>query len=161
MIAVSKYAMQLDEYTKRFPRQHILLLALEDLKRNPQLLLERVCRFLEIDPEFKFEGLSVMRNPSLVDHPLYTLLGKVPLLPTVVKKVMPTRHRRALRNRLGRKLEVETKVSDAQRDRIMTELREDMRRLRDEYGFDVSRWDLACPPGTDPGRMLGSCGFWI
>jgi hypothetical protein len=142
MIAVSKYAMQLDAYTKHFPREHIQLLALEDMKRDPQRTLESACRFLEIDSDFQFEGLDVLRNPSLRDHAVYTALGKVPLLPAIVKRTIPIRHRRALRNRMGRELKADTRLSEGKREAVLAELRDDVRRLRDEYGFDVSRWNL-------------------
>ena len=42
----------------------------------------------------------------------------------------------------GRQIEGKFKLSPAQRDFILSELREDLRKLSLVYGVDVSRWGI-------------------
>ncbi len=137
MIAISKYAMQIAEYYRRFPANRVLLLAFEDLRSDPRALLERVCRFLEIDPAWEFRGLETAHHPS--DHAIYRFLERVPGLPAVVK-MFPVRYRQVIRMRLARRFSRGARLSAGHRDRIRAELRDDMRRLHEEFGFDTSRW---------------------
>jgi hypothetical protein len=51
--------MQLDKFTAYFPRDDILLLDFEQLRRNPAAILAQVCDFLAID---RFAPTSVVHN---------------------------------------------------------------------------------------------------
>ncbi|MDJ0728268.1 MAG: sulfotransferase, partial [Prochloraceae cyanobacterium] len=64
LIVPSLYAMQIKEYYKRFPAENILLLNFDDLKTNPRDLLQQVCNFLEIDPNYEFQGLNTVHNAN-------------------------------------------------------------------------------------------------
>jgi hypothetical protein len=46
---VSRYARHLDRFTDHIPRENILLLDFDQLRRSPDKLMARVCDFLEID----------------------------------------------------------------------------------------------------------------
>jgi hypothetical protein len=69
-IAFSKYAMQLDEYYKRFPEEDILLLYFEDLKSQPKEVVKKVCEFLNVDASFDFQDLGKVKNPTVIESPL-------------------------------------------------------------------------------------------
>jgi len=146
-INVSKYALQIAEYYKRFPSDRILLLDFADLKTQPDALMRRVVRFLDIDAEFAFTGLKTVHNRSARDHPLYLALTRNPLA-CAAAKLVPLRYKQGLRNRLARGLEFDAGLSDAQRAFIRSELADDMKKLSEEYGFDVSRW-CQTHDGTD------------
>lgn len=146
LIAVSKYAMQVSEYTKRFPSERILLLDFEDLKERPSELMERVCRFLEIDASYPFRDLDAAHNVSREDHPAYVALSRSRLARTAVR-LFPAGLRRRIRASLSREPEIAPTFSEAQRQYAKRELAEDMKRLRDEFGFDTSGW---CHSKADP-----------
>ena len=58
-IRTSRYAVQLDKFTAHFPRDDILLLDFEQLRRDPSVILAQVCDFLGID---RFASHSVVHN---------------------------------------------------------------------------------------------------
>lgn len=149
-IAVSKYAMQIAEYYGRFPSDRILLLNFDDLKKEPDAVVKRVCRFVDIDPSSSLAGVGTVHNPSKRDHPLYVALTRSSLACSVAK-LLPLGFKQGLRNRLGRrKLNVDIRLSEAQRAFVLHELEEDMKRLHEEYGFDVSRWCRPQAGAEDP-----------
>lgn len=147
-IATSKYAMQIAAYFARFPADRILLLDFTELKTTPAELLKRVCRFLEIDTSFSFKGLGTAFNVSKQDHSLYLAVSQNPLARAAARFV-PMWIKQNLRNRLARKLDVPATLSEDQRRFVLRELTGDMTKLRDEYGFDTSRW---CRFTPDPCR---------
>lgn len=56
-IAVSRYAFQLDAYSRAFPAQQILLLDFEELKTEPLEIARRVCRHISINDSFPFRQI--------------------------------------------------------------------------------------------------------
>lgn len=58
-IRTSRYAMQLDKFTRHFARDDILLLDFEQLRREPAAILAQVCDFLAID---RFVSSTVVHN---------------------------------------------------------------------------------------------------
>lgn len=132
-INVSRYAMQLDRYLEHFEREAILLLDFEDLKRDPLALMQRVCGFLEIDPEHPFLELdrahNTLREASAPRSRLARLAARLGL-----RRLRPPRFSAPPARRF--------QLSPEQREFALGELRDDLRRLRDEHGFDVSRWGL-------------------
>lgn len=49
-VELGQYSEQIRRYQALFGRDQVLVLLLEDLKRRPRMVLERVTEFLEIDP---------------------------------------------------------------------------------------------------------------
>jgi hypothetical protein len=150
MINLSRYAMQLDEYEKRFPREHLLLLAFEDLRDHPARTLQRICEFLEIDPTLQFPVQRTTFNKSAPDGSAYRLLKSTPILSKLARS-LPLGWRREVRNRLAKP---PPKIPDLSRDEqkaIDLALRDDLVRLREHYGFDTSVWtDAARKPEGSP-----------
>ncbi len=139
-IAVSSYAMQLDAYARVFVRRDILLLSFEEFVRDPLRGVARVCAFLEIDADFPLRPQASARNPSnRVDHPSYRWATRQSWL-RAPARLLPTRYKEALRNRLAARRETTFRLSARQRAQVCAALRDDLRRLRDEYGFDTSAW---------------------
>jgi hypothetical protein len=148
MIDLSKYAMQIDEYYQRFPANNILLLNFEDLKTNPLNVLKKVCQFLEIDPNYAFEDLEINHNSrqqlTRVMVPGYKLIRKTKLVKSIIKEI-PDRTRENLhifRNPFAKKEEHNIKLSQAQINYVLNELKDDIQKLNLEYGFDISSWQL-------------------
>jgi hypothetical protein len=138
-LELSKYAMQLAPYRERFSADRVLLLDFDDLKTEPVQLVKRVCRFLGIDDAFPFKGLDVPHNVSRKDHPAYQALARNPVA-RAAAKLVPLRYKQRIRNRFSLELNDSVKLTREQCDIIRGELADDMRRLREEYGFDTSRW---------------------
>lgn len=148
----SRYAMQIDRYTRAFPRDSILLLTLEDLRHEPDDVLRRACDFLGVSPGWTFEGQNEARNRGdfyQVPEVVAWLARRRPV--QAVVETLPSPVHRGLRravstlgsdrsDSLGR-----WKLNQEERDEVLQRLSGDLRRLRDVYGVDVERrWSL--PP---------------
>lgn len=126
MVDGSRYAAQLEAYRTWFPAEDFLLLAQEDLASDPAAALRRVCSFLEIDPYFGFPGLE---QGEAGQQPAAQRRG---LLERLVGRSAAAPRRRRQPPRL----------SAEQRGALLEELSCDLERLRADWGFDVSRWQL-------------------
>lgn len=138
-IAMSSYAMQLDAFSKHFPAERILLLDFADLKTRPNELVKRVCRFLGLDDSFQFMGLRTAYHVSRTDHPLYQALARFRGVRSLARRI-PALYKQRFRNYLSRPAAVVPALSPRQCQVIYGALRDDMKRLTDEYGFDTTRW---------------------
>ena len=144
LIAPSQYARQIEEYYQRFPSESILLLNFKDLKADPLNLVKKVCRFLEIDPDFEFQGLEQVHNANqqrIADERLWRSLRRIKPLRSAARRLSKQQKQRIYRL-FGRKLEDNIKLSPEQRNFVLQELREDLRKLSLEYGVDVHRWGI-------------------
>lgn len=139
MIAVSRYAMQLDAYREHFGRERILLLAFEELRERPSVVLRRVCDFLGIDASFPFPARPTQFNKSARDGRAYRLLQGLPIVSQVARR-LPLAWRRSVRNRLSQAPPELPPLDLAERRAIAEALAEDLERLRSEYAFDTSVW---------------------
>jgi hypothetical protein len=63
-LLTSCYAMQLEQWLRRVPRERILLLSLDELRDAPDALLERTLRFLGLDPAWRPPGGYPTANPG-------------------------------------------------------------------------------------------------
>ena len=82
IVAVSRYAHQLDQYFEKFGQDNFLLLDFDDLRNKPENVLKRICVFLHIDSNFGFSGLSEVYNKSkgrVITRTIDTVYKKYPL----------------------------------------------------------------------------------
>ncbi len=139
-IAVSKYAMQLDEYYKRFPCERILLLYFEDLKSRPMELVKKVCEFLNVAPSYNFQSLGKVSNPTVVESSLLGAIKSNKILHNLIMSIFTPNMRKIIKSpfilRKGKKFE----LSPEQREYILSELEEYMKKLKEKYGVAIERW---------------------
>lgn len=144
LIITSQYARQLEEYYKRFSTDSILILYFDDLKAKPLKILKEICHFLEIDPDYKFQEIDTIHNENkgrIVNDPLWRLLKRLePLRP--LAKLVSNKQKQRLHCLFGRPLEGNFKLTPEQRNFVLNELQEDLRKLSSGYGVDISRWRL-------------------
>ena len=143
LMNVSRYAMQLDQYYKKFDAKNILLLDFDQLLKDPQALLQKVCRFLEIDTDFEFSSLDMAHNISqgtVVTRPIHVLYKKYPFM-KLLGKCLPSGLKNWIRKYiLRKKIMTPFTLTKKQRQKVHEALRKDMTRLHKKYGVDVSRW---------------------
>jgi len=135
------YAEQLEPFLDAFPRDQILLLLHDDLRRDPRGMLERACGFLEIEPIVDEERAERRQNQSLV--PRSRAHGAVRRLArpaaAVAAKALPERAEERLRRWFqGRTLG--PRMSDADERRLRRAYADDTRRLAEMTGLDLSGW---------------------
>ncbi len=147
-IEASKYAMQLDEYYKRFSAGNILLLKADDLKVEPQKVLNQICHFLEIDDSFHFSNFAKQHNRSEAKQPtnqFWPIVDKYLASPLIhyLPRARREQTMRMVRGWFRVEQEQRTfKLSEMQHDFIMEELRSDIQRLSSDYGVNIAQWGL-------------------
>jgi len=128
IVDASRYSAQLDAYANWFPPEDFMLLAQEQLDRDPAAALRRICSFLEIDPYFGFPGLHA-GSPAQTPAP-----GRPGLLQRLRARGTSPAAAAMPRPRTPARLGPE------QRARLGEALAADTERLRQHWGFDVSIW---------------------
>lgn len=149
----SDYVMQIDQYLPFFSRDSLLILRLEDLKRDPGQLLGRVLRFLGVD-----EGVDVLGTGKIVANPGGIHGGQLrqrvtePLrsIPAIRKlaNAVPQSWRDAAFSILRRTSYAEgvreahtaPPMRDETRAALIERFREPNRILAERFGIDAAEW---------------------
>ena len=143
LISVSRYAHQLDIYYDKFNHENFLLLDFDNLIKKPEDTLRQICEFLKIDTCFQFKGLREVHNKSkgsTITRPINMLYKKYPAVEWFAR-LFPKNFKRLLSRLIFRKkISNNFKLTDEQRKRVHNALKDDMARLHDTYGINVSKW---------------------
>jgi hypothetical protein len=131
----SRYAAQLEAYRRHFPQEDFLLLSAELLAQEPRSVLERVCCFLEIDPYFGFPEVESLRAGEAAQR------GARRRPQTGWRESLMAPLRRAGSHRPAASAPPPV-LPEALRAAALQVLRDDLVRLGEEWGFDVSAWGL-------------------
>lgn len=131
IVSMGRYATQLRPWTERFPPEQLLILVVEeDIRPAPARAVERVFRFLGVDPGFTPSGLHEERHTR--SGGLYLHLNHyVPRL---------TRWLRLDRSPLERIDWPAIRVAAADRERLARLYAEENRRLEDLLQRRLDRW---------------------
>jgi hypothetical protein len=144
----SRYAMQLDNYLKYFPKNDVILILLEEFKSDPHTVLSRICKFLGVNNDFQFSKVEEPRNTGeffnaspIVAHATQGKMGQF-----IARRLLPTGIKKWLRGFIAQ----QSKEKDSNVDRwrlrpeervlILNRLAEDLRRLEADYGIDVRNY---------------------
>ncbi len=155
-LAVSQYAYQLDQFSEFYDNGDLLLLTLEQLAQEPNAVLDRVCKFLNIDTLSLDRKKEIIKsNVANVDAPsrlmrqsLYPIcqrLNSIGSLRSFVKAVVP----QTARSHIFRLAEIWACpdgrfILNAEETKALTvTLGPDLRRLRERYGVDAgTEWGI-------------------
>jgi hypothetical protein len=137
------YHAQLSVYYELFPREQIKVYLYEDWKNTPQVLLRDLFRFLEVDenfaPEIRRNNVTLLpksRRLHKATHPA-RIEQVTPFLPGPVRRVTIS----ALRRIDGRfNLAPPPPLDPEIRARLTADYREDILKLQDLIGRDLSHW---------------------
>lgn len=138
------YAKQLEPFLDAFPREQILLLLHDDLRRDPGGLLERVAAFLGIDPlplAEDPEQAEQRQNRSLVPRsPRHARMRRLAGPPArALGRLLPDSAERRLRHWFQGKT-LGPAISDADYRRLRHAYAADLTRLAAMTGLDLSAW---------------------
>lgn len=153
LINFSRYAMQLDEYLKYFPKESICPIVLEEFKEAPHQVLKNICSFLEIDEHYNFNSVEEPRNSGefFDSSPLIRQLSQSGIGTLIIRKLLPFRLKNLLRKKiagLGRNHTQEPatsrwKLTDNEKNDIIESLSPDLKRLQEKYGIDFQKhWKI-------------------
>ena len=140
--ALGYYDAQLARYAERFPASHVHVVLYEDLSADPEGVTRGVYRFLGLDESFApdvraklntggvpKEG-AAWRVASQYDHPLRRIL----------RPLLPHRLRLALLSRLRQRAMERPTLDRATRADLVAGYRDDLLRLQDRLGRDLTAW---------------------
>ncbi|MCK7590233.1 sulfotransferase [Subsaxibacter sp. CAU 1640] len=137
MVDISKYHMQLSQYTQHFSKDSILIIDFEDLIGQRENVLRSICSFLGISTDYK----KSMRGKSNVTVPK----GKLELF--IIKhfskwfKYLPKGLKARTKASITKYSKTEPiKLTELQETQIRQALQDDMSAFQRDYGFDVSKW---------------------
>ncbi len=130
LVAYGCYGMQIAPYAKRFGRERILLVSLEELQAEPQAVLERVAAFIGAPGRPVWVQEHARANASAERFrrvPLHGLLIDNPLATVLRRTLVP----QALRDRLKRARQMPDRpaLTEAERTRLIAVFAEDRARL--------------------------------
>jgi len=134
------YAEQLEPFLDAFPREQVLILLHDDLRRDPRQLLAQVCRFLEIEP-LAGERAEQRHNQSLVPRsPAHARVRRL-VRPAAAASaaVLPKSAEERLRRWFQGKTLGPT-ISDADYQRLRRGYSRDIEWLAGMTGLDLSAW---------------------
>ena len=131
----SRYAMQLSRFTEHFPKERVLVLLFDDLKREPQAIFDRVCAFAGLDPiplPTAAEAKNVTRQRTFAD----TVDGW--RVSQRFAGLLPQGLRKLIRERLFERVGVDKKVvlSFEQRAEIRRRIDDDTTQFVAEWGVE-------------------------
>jgi hypothetical protein len=149
----SRYAMQLEQYLRHFPREQLLVITSEELRTQRAITMRKVFGFIGVDPDVV---------PAELDRDFYQTRDRaarspVPLgLRKYLKHRFPSTRRfkelenntlGALRRLAGRRTERPQRatpfpIAEDVLARLVDELRDDVRRLRAHLGPDFDGWGI-------------------
>jgi hypothetical protein len=141
---VSRYAMQLDAYAKRFGRERILLVVLEEFEKAPTEHYRRICEFLGVDATVGLPNLGAHNRAS--DHYLENSIWDRARSVSWIRQFasyLPVAARRAVLRSTGRRMKARRQLTSLERASVALSLRSDLLRLESEYSIDyTSAWGI-------------------
>jgi hypothetical protein len=147
---MSRYAMQLDQYRDYFNAGALMITSVERLQNDPAGVVRAACLHFGVDPnlapkeiERRNDAGQTWRAREL--HPLWRAAASVAPLRVVAKSFVPDaiRKKMRLKTRPATRVQGRFKLRPDEEAAIIETLAPDLRRLRDEYGFNVAReWGI-------------------
>jgi len=140
----SRYAMQLDAYTLFFSLNDIFLLRFEDFAKDPQHSCEEIFRFLGLSIDGNV-GVKAPANEKYDNYFKYQFAG-FRKWKGIVPKWLRTRLRKGIsrneyfRNYVDSSLPSKIHIPEETIDKIFDLLREDLKKLQNNYGVDIFKW---------------------
>lgn len=135
-----RYGEQLGRFLEHFPRTSLLVHLYEDFVADPDAVYRSIFEFVGVDPTFeppkeRVNGGGVPRSARL-----QRLIMRPTVLSPVFRTVLPEAARAGLRNHLSGSNIERPPFPVAVRERLLDELRDDIRLAEELTGCDLSHW---------------------
>lgn len=139
-----RYAYQLDQYLKYFPREQIHLFTMDELKHKPEATVRAIYRFLGVDEDFRDVDLTTQHNANKTVT-RKSRFGRSVLEfyhRNVEQKTYPYKVKKLFTGlaELGAKPVAKPEPTPQQLDYLAEFYQADVDRLSREHGIDTSPW---------------------
>lgn len=135
-----RYGEQLGRFFEHFSRASLLVHLYEDFVADPAAIYRSIFEFLGVDPSFEPPKARVNMGGVPRNARLQRAIMRPTVLSPVLRMVLPETARDRLRNRLSGNNIERPPFPPAARERLLQELREDIRLTEELTGFDLSHW---------------------
>jgi hypothetical protein len=148
LVDVSRYRMQIDQWLEHFDASQLLVLTSEELRDRPADALARVQAFVGVDVAPSTRGPAMVTanrsEEKRVDTPLTKRARHMPGY-DALRRITPRPARRAVSRLLKPDVASvgDATMSDALREELADELRDDVAGLRAYLGADFDGWGIA------------------
>ncbi|MEV8631607.1 sulfotransferase [Streptosporangium sp. NPDC051023] len=156
-LALGRYGEQLEHLFTLFPREQVLIFRYRDLVDRPVETLDRICRFLGVEPGVVTE----VPRENVTAHPEPTrghqLLSRALRAGAAVGRFLPAQVSGALTDPLERRLQQRARsrqpLTWEQREQLIGHFADDVSLLQEVTGEDFSDWLL---PRERSGGLVGT-----
>lgn len=133
------YFYQLEQFRKMFGRESILLLTMDELSKDPEGVIARVCRHVDLDANYQLSKPAGHVHNKTKTPPVYErYLERGPV--KLVKALLPGSIKNAFRPLVYLPKEKKYELSAKDKALIKSRLMDDSQALQQHYGVDVSGW---------------------
>jgi hypothetical protein len=137
----SRYFDQLRPFYGLFPREQIRVHLYDDLCQRPRSLLRDIFGFLGVDEDFQPDtSLRLQATGVPRSRRLAKFIRRQSLIKTAYRTVLPARFRRRVTTSLEDLNLRRPSLADSLRQELRASFRDDVFRLQDLIGRDLSRW---------------------
>ncbi len=141
----SRYSVQIDQYLEHFPQEQLLVIMAERLRTDREATVQRVARFLGIDPDWSWSSLDQEFYRSDERREFPPLLNRLRAIPAVrrVARFIPRHIKEAGLRPAHKLLPPEMGViSTSLRCQLEERLQGDVQRLRTYLGEGFDGWGI-------------------
>jgi hypothetical protein len=148
ILSTSKYIDQIEAFDAVFPRDQLLFLFQDELKKNTEAVVQRICNFLGLSP---MQEIPLNRRANVTADYTQGLertrkaraLQRLPFYETA-KRLLPSTVKARVLNLLpSQTQESELRFSDETRMRLRQEFIAPNQRLKERIGFLPDEWTLS------------------
>jgi hypothetical protein len=137
LVQTSNYYLYVEDFSRAFGRDNLLLLDYEGLSADPHGTVNRVCGFLGL-PDVATIADASARN--VTELPRSDLERRLRRLAPALGRGAPEALKRPVRGLLAALRPDKARLTPAERALVAATLAPDMARLAAEHGVDVARW---------------------
>lgn len=135
----SRYFIQIEPYLKRFGNDQVLLLVMEDFVREPNLVLNKIFTFLEVENTTVTGKINESHKNSSVESTFLTDSGKKLLQNPLLKK-MPYKVRNVLKSMFVNSLKEKPEISEDLRRLLYPLVKSDIKNIEELLKREITEW---------------------
>ncbi len=145
LIDTSRYWTQIQLYRKYFGDDKILVLFFEDLKKNPEMVLEKCFTFLRVDPGVRLANPAERLNVTRKSKAETDLLQRMRKTPTIdaAGRIIPPPIKNFLKERLEIHIGSRPVWDRAKRTWAISEIADEVGTFLRFYDKPVDFWDMS------------------
>jgi hypothetical protein len=137
----SKYYTQISYYLEVLPSTSLKIVFFEDLKSNPQAVMDDVFDFLQVDPVPVDISINNQSEGKLMESSTTLMMRKIPGF-SFLKNILPKSLRMNLKNNLKTTIINRPSWSESTKEFVVKEIQGDIINFLEYSGKETNFWNL-------------------